>query len=294
MGMYIANQNKTIEESQIAMEDKEKELQQEKAIQNNSIETNTNNTKAQSITKDDLYGVYIWQKDFNDESGLNLKIALVLNSDGTAEYSASSGYEYESTKGTFSYKEGKILYTREYYNYDSNNNSEFTDTNSKLETFIVIDKNTLQNVYYNEKTMLTKISDDKILELTKATLEKYDKSLPYTSSNIGAMPYILDELGLETRENLDVLVEGNDPSTYVKSNTIYEDFKNKMLKYVTEELFEKDFSHYKNIDGYVGLQNAAAGFEPSTISKIQLISKNGNEYTFKVTYRNEVMYEHFK
>lgn len=77
------------------------------------------------------------------------------------------------------------------------------------------------------------------------------------------MPYILVELGLETEENIKSLTSGiNNNTTYIKSNTKYEEFKEKLLQYVTENYFVEKFSQYKNIDGYVGFCNCTGGTIP--------------------------------
>ena len=114
------------------------------------------------ITLESLYGTYTWEKKHITDSGneLDLKIKLVLNSDGSATYNASNGYEEEATKGSFIYENGKVIYTREYYNYSDNNGQDtdeiYSDNNSKTEIFMVIDKDTLQNTYYDQNTSLSK------------------------------------------------------------------------------------------------------------------------------------------
>lgn len=140
------------------------------------------------------------------------------------------------------------------------------------------------------------LSNEEVLRLAKASIEKYEQLEVYQVSDVGAMPYILDQLSLETRDNIDrILREKGDYNSdeYVKSNTKYEDFKNEMLKYVTEKVFTEKFNNYKNMDGYVGIQAVGAGFIPTSVQKIELISKNGNEYKFKVKIRDEEIYDHY-
>ena len=50
-----------------------------------------------NIVKEDLYGTYSWNKSYVNEYGnnMNLKVTLVINSDGTATYEESDGYSYE-------------------------------------------------------------------------------------------------------------------------------------------------------------------------------------------------------
>lgn len=162
--------------------------------------------------------------------------------------------------------------------------------------------NTKANISNSNSTVTNEqkmpdISNEKILEMAKATIEKYEKLEIYQSSStdLGAMPYILDELGLETRDNVDKLLVNftGDRNTYIKSNTKYIDFKSEMLKYVTEELFNKEYSNYKNIDDYVGIQDVGVGIPTNDISSLELISKNGNEYTFKVIMIDSLAYDNY-
>ena len=126
----------------------------------NNGENTNNNTEVNSnerIETSALYGTYTWNKKYTNENGneLNLKVTLVLNSDGTATYNASDGYSYEATKGSYKYENNQIIYTREYYNYDNQENDRYTE-NNKTEIFNVINANTLQNTYHNQQTELTK------------------------------------------------------------------------------------------------------------------------------------------
>jgi len=109
----------------------------------------------------DLYGTYNWEKTYVNEynNTMNLKVKLVLNADGSATYDESDGYSYEATKGTFVYENNKIIYTKEYFNYNGangqNTDSKYTDENN-IEEFMILDKNTLQNVYHDQTTSLKK------------------------------------------------------------------------------------------------------------------------------------------
>lgn len=103
--------------------------------------------KEEELKLSDLYGTYSWQEDYTGVNGnggninLTRKIKLTLNADGTALYEASTGMDAESTKGIFTFENGNITYTRQYYNYD-NSNTEYTG-GQKTEFFKVVDKNTL-------------------------------------------------------------------------------------------------------------------------------------------------------
>ena len=120
---------------------------------------NIKETENEEYSIDNFVGIYSWSKKYTNEYGneLNLNITLKLNSDGTAEYKAGSGYAYESTIGTYKLVDNeKIVYTREYYNYDNQEKTVYDDLNNKVEEFTIIDASTLQNTYYNQKTELKK------------------------------------------------------------------------------------------------------------------------------------------
>ena len=116
----------------------------------------------------------------------------------------------------------------------------------------------------------------------------------YEKSSIGPMPYLLNELELATKEELDALCENvSSASEYVKSNVKYESFKFALLQYVTEEYFVKYFSQYRNIDGYVGFCNCAGSGMWSEVEKAELISRVGNTFNFKLTMKDLELYDHF-
>ena len=115
------------------------------------------NLDSEEITVEELVGTYTWEKNYGSGTEMKYKVTLVLNSDGTATHDASSGLEHEATRGSYVYKDGKIIYTREYYNYYQNTTDvEYEDEDYKNEVFVVVDENTLQNTYYNQETLLKK------------------------------------------------------------------------------------------------------------------------------------------
>ena len=141
----------------------------------------------------------------------------------------------------------------------------------------------------------TNLNQEKSHELeAKKILEDYLKLEHYQENLIGPMPYILVDLGLETEENINLLVEGiNDTTTYIKSNTKYEDFKEVLLQYVTEDYFLRNFSHYKNMDGYVGICNCSVSYIPVKVENITLSSVKENQYIFDVFFKDLEIYEHY-
>lgn len=149
----------------------------------------------------------------------------------------------------------------------------------------------------NNEDIIYTLDDDMIKKMAMDTLEKYIELSAYENSNIGPMPGLLVRLGLENSENIELLCGGiYNASAYIKSNTKYEDFKNALLQYVTEDYFLNNFSNYKNIDDYVAFCNCAGGFCIDKIEKIELISKESDKYVFDVTfkcddYEDDVIFE---
>lgn len=134
----------------------------------------------------------------------------------------------------------------------------------------------------------------------KKTFEKYLKLSEYENSRIGPMNGILIELGLSSRKELDKIIEASgldyaDTKSYIKSNVKYDLFKERMLQYVTEKLFEEKYSQYKNIDGYVGFCNCAGGSDPLEYCSAILSSEiSKNDYTFQVLMKDVILYDNYK
>ena len=117
------------------------------------------------------------------------------------------------------------------------------------------------------KILTEKQAEEKAL----STLQEYidNKIYVYENSNIGPMPDLLYVLELDSYGNINKLCTNNyDPSTYIRSNTKYSDFKSALLEYVTEDYFNKNFSQYTNINDNVGFCNCAGGFIPINIEEI--------------------------
>ena len=173
----------------------------------------------------------------------------------------------------------------------ANTQSESTGITSKTTNIIPNTKTDTE-----KKKNETGISDAVAIKLAKSTYEKYDKLSWYQDSEVGPMPYILKELGLETNEQIEKTLEKskvNDTTTYIKSNTKYEKFKQEMLKYMTEKLFNEKYKNYKNMNGYVGYCHTAAGYISTSVMDVQLISKNDNTYKMKIKLRDDEIYNHY-
>ena len=132
--------------------------------------------------------------------------------------------------------------------------------------------------------------------LAKETLDKYisNNLRAYENSNIGPMPGILIVLGLETEENINQLCTNNyDPSSYIRSNTKYSDFKSALLEYVSEEYFTENFSQYTNINDNVAFCNCAGSYIPFELYEINFKSKENNIYTFNIILKDLEIYDHY-
>lgn len=106
------------------------------------------------------------------------------------------------------------------------------------------------------------------------------------------MPELLYVLKLESYENITELCTNNyDPSTYIRSNTKYSDFKSALLEYVTEDYFNKNFSQYTNINDNVGFCNCAGGFIPINIKEINFKSRDNDTYKFEVILIDVELYQ---
>ena len=134
-------------------------------------------------------------------------------------------------------------------------------------------------------------------ELALDTLKNYCKICNYRDYSSNAMPFILDELGFITRDELSDLFESEDPveGSYYKTPVKYDEFKSKMLEIVTEDYFNTFYSGYKNIDGYVGVTNIGIGIIPVDIDSIISIENlNNNEFLCKVKIVDLEMFDHYK
>lgn len=125
-------------------------------VNSNSTSENSNQTTDEN-SSNNIEGTFSWTQNYTSESGENVTYQLVLrlHSDGTAEYSESDGMSSGETRGTYVYTNNQITYTRLYYNYEDNNNTEYTDENSKTVVFTVVADNTLQTTFNGQTANLT-------------------------------------------------------------------------------------------------------------------------------------------
>lgn len=145
---------------------------------------------------------------------------------------------------------------------------------------LVNNKKANNDINSQSKTTTTtqKVSDED--EKVKKTIEKFlevDCAL-HTD-------YILDYLNLGFDESKQIYDEATE---MVITNVKYDDFKNAMLNYVTEEYFKKETDGYivKDKSGYV---RKSQGGGECYISKINNITKTGNlSYNVNITETSDV------
>lgn len=120
----------------------------------------------------------------------------------------------------------------------------------------------------------------------KTTLDKY---LNLIGTSEGSPENLLVELNLLTTDKFEKL-KNNSNENYIKTSVKYEDLKNAMLDYVTEDFFETNFEkndNYKNSNGYVSVINGGGSGISYTIKNFELKSKSNNIYKYNVTYTYE-------
>lgn len=124
----------------------------------------------------------------------------------------------------------------------------------------------------------------------KTILQKY---LHFMFLVDGAPENLLYELNLIKETDYTKLQNDTNPTAeYVKTTIQFENFKNEMLKYQTEEMFKKDFTTqteqhlplFKDEDGLLSVLNGAGGTQEYIIEEMYLIASNDNNYTFEAKY----------
>ncbi len=134
----------------------------------------------------------------------------------------------------------------------SNSNTE-TKNNSSAET--TSNSNT-QNNASGKKTF----SNDEI----KNAIQNY---LDLVTAREGSPEGLLVKLGLT---NFGTNTEKAD-NNYIKTNIKYSDYKAKMLNYMTEQWFEKNFTkHLKDVNGYLYFDDVGASGEKTEVESISI------------------------
>ena len=149
---------------------------------------------------------------------------------------------------------------------------------------------------YKKIEDINNLSKEDAEKNAKDVLDKYMDLQHFENGGIGPAPQIFAELGLMSEKEILTLEQnllGTDPSIYIKSNVEYKKFKDSLLNYVTEDYFERNFSHYTNMDGYVGFCSTAGGIIATEVEKVTLNKIEENKYIFDVILKDIQMYEHY-
>lgn len=140
------------------------------------------------------------------------------------------------------------------------------------------------------------IEDEKLKVQIEETYRKFLIVDRYTNSSIGPVPGLLSELGLVEGEELNQWIESKgvfDPKEYIETMVKYEDFKAEMLCLMTEEYFQKHFSDYKEMNGYVGVCNSGGGVPVFEVEKCDEIKRVSDTYVCKMIIKDVEIFEHF-
>lgn len=119
-------------------------------------------------------------------------------------------------------------------------------------------------------------------ETAKVTIQSY---LNIIGEQAGSPAGVLaiEEIGLIDK-NSDILFKGNaNKDNYKSTNIKYEDFKNKMLEYMSQDLFKEQFSTYfKDIKGELYIFDGGATGIKMDVSEVELISSDEGVYKYGV------------
>ena len=136
--------------------------------------------------------------------------------------------------------------------------------------------NEVTNIYDEKEP--SKNEEDKTPELsvsqaTKIVEEYLNIKGSYIGSPIG--------MRLLTEMNVSVDYNSSNEDNYLKTNIKYVDFKNEMLKYMTQDIFNT-FIYYKNIDGILYVfDGGGTGIRYSNV-KLELNMKEKDTYEYNV------------
>ena len=155
------------------------------------------------------------------------------------------------------------------------------------------ERDNLQSSVNTLQSKLDEISQEEnnqiITENCKTVLQKY---LHFMFLVDGAPENLLYELNLISEADYTKLQDSASTADYIKTSIPFDNFKNEILKYQTEEMFEKDFTSqkdqhlplFKNEDGLLSVLNGAGGSQEYNVEEMTLITNTDNTYTFEAKY----------
>lgn len=163
--------------------------------------------------------------------------------------------------------------------------NDFFKKNNTTETGKqIIEENIVNDVANN---IIDDTTDDKVDnylddEIAKTIIQSYlnikgaREGSPIEALTIGEIDLIDKYSEIPGGDYIDV-------DNYRSSGINYEDLKNKMLEYMTEDMFEKlNDNAYKNVNGKLYIFDGGATGAGFDIKEIKLISSNKNSYKYQV------------
>lgn len=138
----------------------------------------------------------------------------------------------------------------------------------------------------DEKEIETSISNEQAKDIIQSYLniEFCEYTLPKSVLN-------LEEIGLvNSQEDFDKNSINLGDYWHVSNNIKYSDFKDKMLEYMTEEIYKEDFSSsYKDVNGFLAvLESYGKQIDCVKVDKVELLEEDNNKYVYKVEYTQYV------
>ena len=195
-----------------------------------------------------------------------------LNNDKTAEIQKSTELQAQinNLDGTLSDLQGKINTISGTINSNTSNQNNNTVNNNK---------NTNGSNQNNvSKNATTKFSEKEIKDAIQMCLN-------LESAKTDGPVTILETLGITKNYDYSNEKEEANKSGFIKTTVNFSTFKNAMLKYMTEECYQKQWEDYfENEDGYLCYYNVGAS---GIAYKVNTIKSTKNGYIANVTASSE-------
>lgn len=134
------------------------------------------------------------------------------------------------------------------------------------------------------------ISEEDITEITAKCKKSLEKYLLFSGIAEGSPESVLIELDLITYQEFENLRqnEANKEDEYVKTEIKFEEFKNLLTQYMTENLYESRFSRkYKNINGNLAVLDGGATGISFEIINMELKARGNMSYKYEVEYKED-------
>ena len=139
------------------------------------------------------------------------------------------------------------------------------------------------NLNVEEEQALSDAEAQKIIQ-SYLNIKLRENTLPKSVLNI-------EEIGLvNSQEDFDKNSTNLGDYWHVSNNIKYSDFKDKMLEYMTEEIYPEDFSSsYKEVNGFLAaLESYGKQIDSVKVDKVELLEEDNNKYVYKVEYTQYV------